>query len=285
MIAVSVAELLRFPFTQYALAASVLMAVCASLIGVPLVLKRYSFMGFGLSNVAFMGMSFALVIDMANSMLLVMPLTVAATVLLVGFRNRFKQVSGDASLAMLTVGSLAAGHFVINTFSIRGGNIDRAVSETLFGGTRLVTLNARPQEVWLALIITVAVVGFYLFFFRRIFAVTFDAEFMQATGQRPVVYELLLSVIAGVVIAVSMSLLGSLLTASLIIFPALSAMRVSKSYKGVVIYAVVIAAVCSPLGIFAALLFELPPTTTIIVVNIALFFLLSVIGAIRKLIA
>ena len=281
----SVAELLRFPFTQYALVASVLMAICASLIGVPLVLKRYSFMGFGLSNVAFMGMAFALVIDMENSMALVMPLTVAATILLIGLGSRLKKVSGDASLAMLTVGSLAVGHFVINTFSIRGGNIDRAVSETLFGGTRLVTLNARPQEVWLALVITVVVVVFYFFFYRRIFAVTFDAEFMQATGQRPIVYELMLSVITGIVIAMSMSLLGSLLTAALIIFPALSAMRMSKSYKGVICCAVIIAVVCSPLGIFTALLFELPPTTTIIMVNIAVFIILSVIGVIRKLLA
>ena len=279
----SVAELLRFPFTQYALVASVLMAICASLIGVPLVLKRYSFMGFGLSNVAFMGMAFALVIDMTNSMALVMPLTVVATILLIGFGNRFKKVSGDASLAMLTVGSLGIGHFVINTFSIRGGNIDRAVSETLFGGTRLVTLNARPHEVWFALIVTVIVVVFFLFFYRRIFAVTFDVEFMQATGQRPIVYELLLSVITGVVIAMSMSLLGSLLTASLIIFPALSAMRISKSYKGVILGAVIIAVACSPVGIFTALLFELPPTTTIIMVNIAAFVFLTAAGAIKRL--
>jgi len=282
---VSVIELLGFPFTQYALIASVLMAICTSLIGVPLVLKRYSFMGFGLSNVAFMGMAFALVIDMANSMLLVMSLTVAATVLLIGFGNRFKNFSGDATLAMLTVGSLAIGHFVINTFSIRGGNIDRAVSETLFGGTRLVTLNARPQEVWLALLITVLVVVFYLFFYRRIFAVTFDAEFMQATGQKPMAYELLLSVIIGVVIAISMSLLGSLLTAALIIFPALSAMRISKTYKGVILCAVIIAVICSPVGIFTALLFELPPTTTIIIINIAAFVILTIVGMLKKLLA
>lgn len=279
----NIVELLRFPFTQYALAASILMAICASLIGVPLVLKRYSFMGFALSNVAFMGMAFALIIDLTNSMALVMPLTVAATIFLVGFGNRFKKVSGDASLAMLTVGSLAIGHFVINTFSIRGGNIDRAVSETLFGGTRLVTLNARPQEVWLALLITAVVVTFYLFFYRRIFAVTFDTEFMQATGQNPIAYELLLSVITGVVIAMSMSLLGSLLTASLIIFPALSAMRLSQTYKGVIVCALIVAVICSPIGIFTALLFELPPTTTIIMVNIAAFVLLTAIGALRRL--
>jgi len=280
----SVIELLQFPFTQYALVASILMAICASLVGVPLVLKRYSFMGFGLSNVAFMGMAFALVIDMTNAMALVMPLTVLATVLLIGFGHRIKKVSGDATLAMVTVGSLAVGHFIINTFSIRGGNIDRAVSETLFGGTRLLTLNARPQDVLLALGITIVVVAFFVLFHRRIFAVTFDTEFMQATGQKPIIYELLLAVITGSVIAMSMSLLGSLLTAALIIFPALSAMRISKSYKGVTVYAVIIATVCSPLGIFAALLFELPPTTTIIIVNIAVFALLSVIKAVHKLI-
>jgi len=279
----SISELLQFPFTQYALIASILMAICASLIGVPLVLKRYSFMGFGLSNVAFMGMAFALIIDMTNSMALVMPLTAVATILLIGFGNRFKKISGDASLAMLTVGSLAVGHFVINTFSIRGGNIDRAISETLFGGTRLVTLNARPQEVWLALLITLIVVIFYLFFSRQIFAVTFDTEYMQATGQRPIIYELLLSVITGVVIAMSMSLLGSLLTASLIIFPALSAMCLSKTYKGVMFCAVIVAVVCSPVGIFTALLFELPPTTTIIMINIVAFVFLTAVGKLRRL--
>jgi zinc transport system permease protein len=280
----NITDLLRFPFTQYALAASVLMAVCASLIGVPLVLKRYSFMGFGLSNVAFMGMAFALVMDMADSMFLVMPLTVVAAVLLIGFGNRYKKISGDAALAVLTVGSLAVGHFVINTFSIRGGNIDRAVSETLFGGTRLVTLNARPHEVWLALGITVMVVLCFLFFHRRIFAVIFDGEYMQATGQRPIIYVLLLSVITGVVIAVSMSLLGSLLTASLIIFPPLSAMRIAKTYKGVICCAVMVAVVCSPVGIFAALLFELPPTTTIIMVNIAAYALFYAAGIIKRMI-
>jgi len=281
----TVMELLRFPFTQYALVASVLMAVCASLIGVPLVLKRYSFMGFGLSNVAFMGMAFALVLDLSNAMWLVMPLTVAATVLLVGLGNRFKKISGDAGLAMLTVGSLAVGHFVINTFSIRGGNIDRAVSETLFGGTRLVTLNARPQEVWLAVVVTVVVVAFFICFHRRIFAVTFDAAFMQATGQRPIVYELFLSAVTGVVIALAMSLLGSLLTAAFIVFPAITAMRLAKTYKGVLVVAVVVAVVCAPVGIFAALLFELPPTTTIIMVNIAAFVLLTVAGMIKRVLA
>jgi len=281
----TVMELLRFPFTQYALVASVLMAVCASLIGVPLVLKRYSFMGFGLSNVAFMGMAFALVLDLSNTMMLVMPLTVAATILMVGFANRFKKISGDASLAMLTVGSLAVGHFVINTFSIRGGNIDRAVSETLFGGTRLVTLNARPQEVWLALAVTAVVVAFFIFFHHRIFAVTFDAEFMQATGQRPIVYELFLSVVTGVVIALSMSLLGSLLTASFIVFPAITAMRLAKTYKGVLVCACVVAVICAPVGIFVALLFELPPTTTIIMVNMAAFVLLTLAGLLKRVFA
>jgi len=275
----SAIDLLRFPFVQYALVVSVLMAVCASLIGVPLVLKRYSFMGFGLSNVAFMGMAFAIVFDAANSLLIVMPLTVGATILLIGFGNRFKKVRGDASLAMITVGSLAIGHFAINTFSMRG-NITADVSETLFGGMRLLTL--RMPDVWQSVGITVLVVAFFVFFYNRIFAVTFDSDFMQATGQRPAVYELMLSVITGVVIAMSMNLLGSLLTASLIIFPALSAMRLFKSYKMVIVFAAAAAAVCSLAGILVSILIELPVTTTIILVNIALFLVLLAADTLRK---
>ena len=278
----SAIELLRFPFVQYALIVSVLMATCASLIGVPLVLKRYSFMGFGLSNVAFMGMAFAIVIDASNSLLIVMPLTVAATILLVGFGNRFKKISGDASLAMITVGSLAVGHFAINTFSMRG-NITADVSETLFGGMRLLTL--QMPDVWQSAAITAIVIAFFAFFYHRIFAVTFDADFMQATGQRPLAYELMLSVITGVVIAMSMNLLGSLLTASLIIFPALSAMRVFKAYKAVIIFSTVAAAVCSLLGIFISILIELPATTTIILVNIAMFVVMFAFDTLRKILA
>jgi len=278
----SVLDLLQFPFVQYALIVSVLMAICAALIGVPLVLKRYSFMGFGLSNVAFMGMSLAIVIDLTNALALVMPLTIAATILLIGFGNRFKKISGDSSLAMLTVGSLAVGHFAINTFSMRG-NITADVSETLFGGMRLLTLQL--SDVWLSIGITAAVFAFFAFFYHRIFAVTFDVDFMQATGQRPLVYELLLSVITGVVIAVSMNLLGSLLTASLIIFPALSAMRLFKAYKSVILSAAAIGAFCSLCGILVAILIELPVTTTIILVNIVLFIALSVVNGLRRWLA
>jgi len=274
-------ELLRFPFVQYAIIVSVLLGISAALIGVPLVLKRYSFMGFGLSNVAFMGMAFAIVIDATNSLLIVMPLTVAATILLVGFGKRFKKVSGDASLAMITVGSLAIGHFAINTFSMRG-NITADVSETLFGGMRLLTL--RMPDVWQAAGLTVLVLAFFAFFYHRIFAVTFDADYMQATGQRPIMYDLLLSVITGVVIAMSMDLLGSLLTASLIIFPAMSAMRLFKAYKAVMVFAAVSAAACSLLGILVSILLELPATTTIILANIVLFVAIFVVDFIRKMI-
>ena len=273
-------ELLSFPFVQYALVVSALMGVCAALVGVPLVLKGYSFMGFGLSNVAFMGMAFAIVIDATNSLAIVMPLTVGATILLIGFGNRFKKVGGDASLAMITVGSLAIGHFAINTFSMRG-NITADVSETLFGGMRILTL--RMPDVLQSIAITIVVVLFFIFFHRRVFAITFDVDYMQATGQRPLVYELLLSAITGVVIAMSMNFLGSLLTAGLIIFPGLSAMRLFKSYKLVVIFATIMAAACSILGILVSIFLELPVTTTIIMANIALFVLLFAVDTLRKL--
>jgi len=272
-------DLLRFPFVQYALIVSALMAVCASLIGVPLVLRRYSFMGFGLSNVAFMGMALAIVINVTNSLFIIMPLTVFATILLVGFGNRYKKISGDASLAMITVGSLAIGHFAINTFSMRG-NITADVGETLFGGMRLLTL--RMSDVWQSVGLTAFVLAFFVFFYHKIFAVTFDADFMKATKQHPMMYELLLSIITGVVIAMTMNFLGSLLTASLIVFPALSVMRLFKAYKMVMIFAAFAAASCSLLGIFVSILFEFPATTTIILVNMLMFVLAFVTNALRK---
>jgi zinc transport system permease protein len=278
----SVFELLGHGFVQRLIIVAILMAVCGSLIGVPLVLRRYSFMGFGLSNVAFMGVSIAIVLNLANSLALVIPLTIAATVVLVGLGGKSKKVASDASLAMLTVGSLAVGHFAINTLSMRG-NITADVSGTLFGGMNLLTL--MPRDIWLCIGVTAAVILFYALFYKRIFAVTFDADFMQATGQRPIFYELMLSVITGVVISISMNLLGSLLTAAVIIFPALSAMRLFKTYKSVIMSSVIIAAVCSAVGIFVAIVVELPPTTTIILVNIALFIILSIAGGVRRLVA
>ncbi|MCL2177726.1 MAG: metal ABC transporter permease [Firmicutes bacterium] len=272
---------LQFTFVQYAIIVAILTAVCAALIGVPLVLKRYSFAGFALSNVAFLATAVAIVINLTNNLLFVMPLTVLASVLLIGFNSRFK-LRGDATLAMLAVGTLALGYFIINTFAMHG-NITADVTSSLFGATSILTLQL--SDVLISLGVTILVVAFFVFFHHRIFAVTFDTEFLQATGARPFVYEILLAAIIGVVVALSMQLVGSLLTAALIIFPALSSMQLFKTFKAVTIYSSALAALCALLGVLSAIILETPVGTTIILINILAFSILYIIGQVKKKLA
>jgi zinc transport system permease protein len=269
---------LDFPFVRYAIYVGALTALCASLIGVSLVLKRYSFIGEGLSHVAFAGMALAIVVNMTNNLLLIMPLTVLISVLLLGRGSKAK-IKGDAAIAMLSVGALAIGYFVINRFSSRG-NVAADVCASLFGSTSILTLHL--TDVWISLAVSVVVVVVFLLFFNRIFAVTFDSNFMQATGSKPAVYEILLAVVIGIVIALSMRLVGSLLTSALIIFPAVSAMRVFKTYKSVTICAVAIAVFCALAGIFAAILAGTPVGSTIVIANLMIFVLFYAIGMVTR---
>ena len=269
--------LLQHGFVQIALFVAILMAICSAFIGTPLVLKRYSFMGFALSNVAFMFMALSLVININNSLAIVMPLTVAASVLLLGFGGKFK-IKGDASLAMLLVGALAVGFFLINSFPLDAGTAISDIIDSLFGGDRIYDL--RWADVWISLGITVGVVAVFVFFHHKIFASTFDESFMQATGQKPVIYNIIIAVVVGVVISLSMQYVGSLLTFALIIFPTLSAMRIAKTYKKVAIFSVAIAAFCALFGIFLAisLPFGPPPAATIIILNIIVFGAMCLTG-------
>jgi len=271
-------HLLSFEFVQIALFIAILMSIIASFIGTPLVLKRYSFMGFALSNVSFMFMALSMVIiNLNNSLAIVMPLTVAASILLLGFGARLK-VKGDAALAMISVGALALGFFIINSFPLEAGTALSDVIDSLFGGNRVYDL--RWNDVFISLAITLGVAALFVFFHNRIFSTTFDENFMQATGQRPGVYRVVMAAVVGVVISISMQYVGSLLTFALIIFPTLSAMRISKSYKRVAIFSVVIASVCAMTGIFLAisLPFGPPPAATIIIVNVIAFAAMCLIG-------
>jgi len=271
-------HLLGFGFMQMALFVCMLMAVSSSLIGTPLVLKRYSFMGFALSNVSFMFMALSMVlINLNNSLAIVMPLTVLASVLLLGFGGKFK-VKGDAALAMISVGALAIGFFIINSFPLNAGTAVSDIIDSLFGGDRLLNLNW--SDVWISLGITLGVAVVFVFFHNKIFASTFDENFMKATGQKPIIYKIIIAVIVGVVISLSMQYVGSLLTFALIIFPTLSAMRIAKSYKKVTIFSVAIAAFSAMVGVFFAisLPFGPPPAATIIIVNIIVFGAMCLTG-------
>ena len=217
---VKLAEYFEYPFVRYALVVGVLIALCSSLLGVTLVLKRFSFIGDGLSHVAFGGIAIASVLNVSNQMLVVLPVTILCAILLLRTGQNAK-IKGDAVIAMVSVGALAFGYLLMNIFS-SSSNLSGDVCTTLFGSTSILTLTAR--ELWLSVILSVGVVLFFVLFYNRIFAVTFDENFAKATGVRTDTYNLLIAIVIAVIIVLSMKLVGSLLITALVIFPALSAM-------------------------------------------------------------
>lgn len=271
-------EMLRFyfsyPFVRYALIVGTLIALCSSLLGVTLVLKRFSYIGDGLSHVAFGALAVGTIFDLTNTSLVVMPVTVAAAILILRTGQNPK-IHGDAAIAMLSVGSLAVGYLVMHLFST-SANISGDVCSTLFGSTSILTLT--KAEVWLCVIMSVVVVALYIFLYNRIFAVTFDENFAKATGIKTNAYNMLIAVITAVIIVLAMNLVGSLLISALIIFPALSAMRVISNFKGVIIYAAVISVLCALFGIVLSIIFSTPVGSTIVAANIVMFALNCFVG-------
>lgn len=266
-----------YPFVRYALVVGVLIALCSSLFGVTLVLKRFSYLGDGLSHVAFGAMSVATVLRLADTMLLVLPVTVVCAVLLLrGGRNA--KIRGDAAVGMLSVGALAFGYLVVNLFST-SPNLSGDVCSTLFGSTSILTLT--EEEVWLCAGLSVVVVALFVLLYQKIFAVTFDETFAQASGVNARRWQLLLTVIIAVIIVLAMYLVGSLLISALIIFPALAAMGVCRSFLGVTICAAVFSVVCAAAGILLAVLAGTPVGATIVAVDAAGFVLFRLVGALR----
>ena len=271
-------EMLQFyfsyPFVRYALIVGTLIALCSSLLGVTLVLKRFSYIGDGLSHVAFGALAIATVFDLTNTSLVVMPVTVAAAILILR-TGRNPKIHGDAAIAMLSVGSLAVGYLVMHLFST-SANISGDVCSTLFGSTSILTLT--KAEVWLCVIMSVVVVALFVFLYNRIFAVTFDENFAKATGIKTNAYNMLIAVITAIIIVLAMNLVGSLLISALIIFPALSAMRVIQNFKGVIIYSAVISVLCALLGIILSIVFSTPVGATIVAADIVMFALNCFVG-------
>lgn len=265
---------LSYPFVRYALIVGTLIALCSSLLGVTLVLKRFSYIGDGLSHVAFGALAVATLFDLGNTSVVVMPVTVLAAILILRTGQNPK-IHGDAAIAMLSVGSLAVGYLVMNLFST-SANISGDVCSTLFGSTSILTLT--KAEVWLCLVMSVIVVAIFIFLYNRIFAVTFDENFARATGLKAGAYNNLIAVITAVIIVLAMNLVGSLLISALVIFPALSAMRVIQNFKGVVIYSAVISVVCALAGIVMSILFSTPVGSTIVAANIIVFFINCLAG-------
>lgn len=258
---------LAYPFVRYALIVGVLIALCSSLLGVTLVLKRFSFIGDGLSHVAFGAMAIAGILNLTDKMLLILPITVICAILLLRTGQNTK-IKGDAAIAMISVGALAFGYLLMNLFST-SSNLSGDVCSTLFGSTSILTLT--KSEVWLCTILSIVVVLFFILFYHKIFNVTFDENFARAVGTNVDTYNFLIAVIIAVIIVLAMNLVGSLLISALIIFPALSAMRMFKSFKSVTISSAIISVVCAFLGILISILAGTPVGSTIVAVDVTAF--------------
>ncbi|MBQ6900875.1 MAG: metal ABC transporter permease [Firmicutes bacterium] len=271
-------EYLSYPFVRYAFIAGVLVALCSSLLGVTLVLKRYSFIGDGLSHVAFGAMAIAAIFSVSNELMIVMPVTIIAAILLLkGGQNA--KIKGDAALAMLSVGSMAAGYLLLNMFSA-SANVSGDVCSTLFGSTSILTLTDR--DVLVCVIMSILVICVFLLFYNKIFAITFDENFAVATGVSASLYNLLIAVITAIIIVLAMNLVGALLTSALMIFPALSAMRVFNTFRNVIICSAVVAVFSAALGILVSIMISSPVGATIVVVDLIVFGGFSLAGRLLR---
>jgi zinc transport system permease protein len=265
---------LQYPFVRYALIVGILIALCSSLLGVTLVLKRFSFIGDGLSHVAFGAIAIASVFNLTNKMLLVLPVTIISAVLLLRTGQNAK-IKGDAAIAMISVGALAFGYLIMNIFST-SSNLSGDVCSTLFGSTSILTLT--QKEVWVCIVLSIAVVIIFVLFYNKIFAVTFDENFAKAAGTSADTYNLLIAIVIAVIIVLAMNLVGSLLISALVIFPALSAMRIFRSFKSVTIFSAILSVICAFGGMVISILAGTPVGSTIVAVDVAAFAICSIIG-------
>ena len=269
---------MQYPFVRYALIVGVLIALCSSLLGVTLVLKRFSFIGDGLSHVAFGAMAIAAVLNLSNNMLVVIPITVLSAILLLrtGQNTRIK---GDAAIAMISVAALAFGYLIMNIFST-SANLSGDVCTTLFGSTSILTLNT--AEVVLCIVLSLIVVIIFVVFYNRIFAVTFDENFANAVGTRADRYNLLIAIVVALIIVLAMNLVGSLLISALVIFPALSAMRIFKSFRSVTVFSAVLSVVCAVVGMLVSIMAGTPVGSTIVAADALAFGICVLIGYVRS---
>ena len=268
----------NYPFVRYAFAVGLLIALCSSLLGVTLVLKRFSFIGDGLSHVAFGAMAVATITGLTNKMVIILPVTLISAILLLRTGQNTK-IKGDAAVAMISVGALAIGYMLMNLFP-SSANVTGDVCSTLFGSTSILTL--KKSDVTLCVIMAVIVIAVYLLFYNKIFAVTFDENFCKASGINANAYNLVIAMITATIIVLAMNLVGSLLISALIIFPALSAMRLFRSFRGVILCSAVISVICAAAGIILSILFSTPVGSTIVTADIAVFLLFCGLSAVLK---
>lgn len=267
-----ICEMFSYPFMQRAFLVGILVSLCASLLGVSLVLKHYSMIGDGLSHVGFGALAVASALNLAPLSVAV-PVVVAAAFLLLRLSESGK-LNGDAAIAMISTGALAVGVMVVSLST--GMNSD--LNSYMFGSI----LAMSREDVVLSVILSVVVLALYLFFYEKIFAVTFDAAFARATGIHTGWYHMLLAVLTAVTVVLGMRMMGALLISSLIIFPALTAMRVFRQYRSVILCAVCISVLSFVLGITMSFVLGTPAGASIVVVDIGLYLIFWIIGFIKR---
>ena len=267
----------QYPFVWRAIIVGTLIALVAALLGVTLVLKRFSFIGDGLSHVAFGAMAVAAVAGITDQMLIILPVTILAAVLLLRSGRRAK-VNGDAQLALISVSALAIGYLIYNLSG--SSNVSGDVCTTLFGSTSILELT--PLDLWMSVGLSAAVVIVFVLLYHKIFAVTFDETFYKATGVKTELYNLIIAVVIAVIIVLAMDLVGSLLISALVIFPALSGMRLFQSFKKVTIFSAVLSVVCALLGLLLSIWLSTPVGSTIVAVDLVAFLACSTVGMAAK---
>lgn len=265
-------EMFSYPFMVRALIVGTLVSVCASLLGVSLVLKRYSMIGDGLSHVGFGALALAVAMNMAPLKVAIPVVIVAAFILLRVTEN--SKIQGDAAIALISTGALAVGVMLVSLTT--GMNMD--VYNYMFGSI----LAMSKEDVILSIIISVVVLVLYVIFYEKIFAVTFDETFAKATGINTNLYHMLLAILTAVIIVLGMRMMGALLISSLIVFPAVTSMRVCHTFKSVIITSIIVSIISFMMGITMSYLYATPTGASIVIVDITIFILFQLCGRIQK---
>ena len=265
-------EMLSYPFMVRAFVVGILVALCSALLGVSLVLKRYSMIGDGLSHVGFGAMAVAAAAN-AAPLAVAIPVVIVAAVLLLRISGS-SRIKGDAAIALISTSSLAIGVMVISMTT--GMNTD--VYNYMFGSI----LAMSQEDVALSVTLAVVVLVLYIFFYQKIFAITFDETFAQATGVKADLYNTLIAILTAVTIVLGMRMMGALLISSLIIFPALTAMRVCRHYRTVILTAALLSVSGFALGMTVSFLFAAPAGASIVVVDILFYCIFAALGAVRS---
>lgn len=267
-------DYLKYPFVQYALIVSIMVALCSALLGTTLVLRRFSFIGDSLSHVAFSIMAVASVLNLTSKLYITLPGTILFTIFILNSKaNGAKK--NDSTLALISVSSLALGYIVMNLFG-SGSNISADVCTTLFGSTSILTL--KQTDVIISVILSVVTIITFILLFNKIFAITFDENFARSSGVKVTRINLIFSIIIGTVIVLAMNLVGSLLITALIIFPAITSMKVFNNFKNVTICSVILSLITTTLGLFTSILISTPVGSTIVIADLVVYFIFSLIS-------